>query len=308
MSFLGAIKALFIDIPLTILFEVVYFVFRCRPQKQIKGQNVLVTGGADGIGAEFALRFANLGNTVHIVDYNEKLCEKRVEELQGKGFNVKGYTCDMTKWEDIEALYQRLKKDGVFISYIVNNAGMTFAKDITEYSHSQIEYEIKLNLISYLWITKLFLPEMKLKNTGHIINVASLAAVFPMFNGTVYCASKAGVDHFCEALRFGLINTDIKVTSICPTFVKTKFLSGMQEEMEKKKVFHLITKEHLLDISMTAIKEDKERVIIPRATWINMMLLRILPVHMKNKMSKNAYDASVSIFKNFSQEKEKKIA
>lgn len=281
--------------------------FRCRPQKRINGQNVLVTGGADGIGAEFALRFAEMDNTVHILDYNEELLNKKVEELQGRGFDVKGYQCDLTKWEAIKEVHEKLQKDGVFISYIVNNAGVYFAKDIVEYSHSQLEYEIKLNLVSYLWVTKLFLPAMKLENKGHIINIASLAGIFPLYNGTAYCASKAGVIHFSEALRFALTGTDIIVTAICPTFIKTKLITGAEDGLEKS--FVLLTKEQLLDVAMKAVRENKELVLVPRGTWIRRFVLMFLPAPLKKVHVKSSVTTMERIYKSLSgQGLDKKIA
>ena len=90
------------------LVEIFYFIFRCRPKKDIKGQHVLITGSAQGIGAMFALKFAEIGNTVHCVDIMEDLNNKMVEGLKMKGLSAFAYTCDITNWESLSNLKQEI--------------------------------------------------------------------------------------------------------------------------------------------------------------------------------------------------------
>ena len=74
-----------LKLPLFVLLEVFYFIFRCRPKKDIINQDILITGAGQGIGKEFARQFAAMGNTVHCVDIEEKLVQNVVEDLKRKG-------------------------------------------------------------------------------------------------------------------------------------------------------------------------------------------------------------------------------
>jgi len=259
--------------------EVFYFILRNRPMKDIKGEHVLVTGSAQGIGAVFALKFAELGNTVHCVDVSEELNKATVQSLLDKGYKAYAYTCDLTKPESIEQLGRDVKVNGT-VTYVVNNAGVALGRPFTEITGTQIEYVLKINLLAQFLVVKQFLPDMIAMNHGHIINIASLAAVFPTKALVDYCASKAGSVMFTDALGLELAHTAIKTTVVCPFFVNTGMIKGIE---------HLITgviePEDLVDQAIKGVREGKNKIYVPRTfAYILSLIKDLMPGEVRDRM------------------------
>ena len=254
MSFLIAL----LKLPFFLLLEVFYFIFRCRPQKDIKNQHILITGAGQGIGEQFARQFAAMGNTVHCVDIEEKLVQNVVEELKGQGYQAYSYTCDLTKHEQVQALYDDITGAGFVINILVNNAGVVFMREIQDMTLTQIQHSMTVNIIANLWLIKLFLPKMLELNEGHVVNIASLAGMFPLRHATDYCAAKAASIHALNQLRVDLIKTKIKFTAVCPSFVNTKMIAGIDP-----KKLNAISAEALVRIAICGIRENKEVIVVP---------------------------------------------
>ena len=251
--------------PFFILLEVFYFIFRCRPKKYIKNQHILITGAGQGIGKEFARQFAAMGNTVHCVDIEEKLVQNVVEDLKGKGHQAYSYTCDLTKHEQVQKLYDDIAGAGFVINILINNAGVLFGgTHIHEMTLTQIQHSITVNSTSNLWLIKLFLSKMIELNEGHVVNMASLAGLFVMRGATDYCAAKAGSIHAMNQLRLDHIWTNIKFTAICPFFVTTKMTAGL-------KVRNKLTPEMTVTKTIRAIRENREILLLP--AWLKILLL-----------------------------------
>lgn len=269
-----------IKLPFLCLLEVFYFVFRCRPKKEIKGQHILITGAGQGIGAEFARQFADMGNIVHCVDIEEKLVNSVVEDLKSNGHKAYSYTCDLTKHEQVQKLYDDVAGAGFVINVLVNNAGVAFARPLHEMTLTQIQHAMNVNIVSNLWLIKLFIPKMLELNEGHIVNIASLAGIFPLKHNTDYCAAKAGSIHALSQLRSDHIHTNLKFTAVCPFFVNTKMITGIKPPMT-------VSPEDLVTKAIRGIREDQEMVIVPNFFRVIKVIKDIAPSLLRS-MAKNA--------------------
>ncbi|XP_063678940.1 epidermal retinol dehydrogenase 2-like [Bolinopsis microptera] len=169
-----------VKLPFVLLLEIIYFILRCRPKKDIRNQQILITGAGQGIGAEFARQFAKMGNTVHCVDIEEELTEKIVAELKENGHEAFPYTCDLTKHKQVQDLYDEISGTGFVINILVNNAGVAFGRGLQDMTLTQIQHSLTVNIISNLWLIKLFLPKMLELDEGHIVNMASVLGFFPI--------------------------------------------------------------------------------------------------------------------------------
>jgi len=272
LSMAGGYLHAILYLPVHYLLELVYFIFRCRPQKEIVNQHILITGAAQGIGAEFALQFAEMGNTVHCVDLNSKMIQEKVEELKSKGHKAVAYTCDLTNADQVTGLYEEITAAGHSITVLVNNAGVAFGADVTTMSLNQIQHSINVNLVSNLWLIKLFLPKMVEMDTGHVVNIASLAGFFALTNSTDYCAAKAGSIHTMTQLRLQTAGSNLKFTVVCPFFVATKMITGL----DHGKV-HAILPKDLVAGAIKGVRENKEVVIIPRIFHLIRLITSIIP-------------------------------
>lgn len=280
-------------IPFYYVREVYYFILRNRPMKDIRGEHILITGSAQGIGAVFALKFAQLGNTVHCVDVCEELNQSTVQGLIDQGHSAYAYTCDLTKMEAIEQLYKEVKENGT-VTYVVNNAGVALGRNFTELTGTQIEYVLKVNLLAQFLVVKQFLPEMLALNHGHIINIASLAGLFPTQGCVDYCASKAGSLMFTEALGAELAATNIQTTAVCPFFVNTNMIRGIED-----KVGFVLQPEDLVDIAIKGVREGKSKILVPRSFYLLKLVKDILPAEVASRirlMSTNTKKANLRTY------------
>lgn len=274
---ISVILQILLSIPYYMLLEVVYFIFRCRPQKQIQNQHVLITGASGGIGAEYALRFCEMGNTVHCLDINGDINEKMVAGLKEQGFTAYAYECDITNSVQLESVYQQITDKGFVITYLINNAGIAYGRSITALSHTQIQRAVEINLTAQLWVVKVFLPKMREVNQGHIVNMASLAGLMPICSAAEYCSSKAGSYHMANQLRMELARTNISVTAVCPFFIRTKFITGLEDHITNTRGCPLISAEELVETVIRGIKEDKHTIIAPSVFRVACPILNNLP-------------------------------
>ena len=255
-------------LPLHILKELVYFILRCRPKKAITNEHILITGAGQGIGAEFARQFADMGNTVHCVDIDTALVESVVNDLKKNGHSAYSYTCDLTKHEQVQQLYDDVTKTGHSITYLVNNAGVVFGMKLTSMTLTQIQHSLTVNLTSNLWLIKLFLPSMVKQNYGHVVNIASLAGIFPLENSTDYCAAKAASIHTMEQLRADHVSSKLKFTVVCPSYVKTKMTDGVPDYLK-------MSAGALVQKAVAGIREEREIVCVPNWSRVIIFLKSI---------------------------------
>ena len=174
----------------------------------------VVTGASSGIGAATAHRLAREGYRVHAVARRED----RLAELAASTA-CETHVLDVT---DSEALLA-LAEDIGGIDVLVNNAGLgRMDAPLAEGSLDDITLTIDTNVTALMVATMAFLPAMISRRDGHVVNVGSMAGLYPLSSAT-YGASKAAVHRFCTNLRIELRGTGVRVTEICPGRVATEF-------------------------------------------------------------------------------------
>jgi len=187
----------------------------------MKSKIALITGASSGIGLELAHQFARGGWELHLVARRRDLLEKLADELGGQTIV---HAVDLTDADARKQLIESLQ--GVEISCLVNNAGFGDYAMFAESNWTKIESLVRLNIEALTHLTHAFLPAMKARRRGRILNVASTAAFFPGPGMATYYASKAYVLSLSEALATELEGSGVSVTCLCPGATK----SGFQEE------------------------------------------------------------------------------
>lgn len=180
----------------------------------------LVTGASSGIGLEITKYLDSLGYEVIIVARDKEKLENLAKTLKHK---AKIIVMDLRKTEDLKSLYVLVKNDDIDI--LVNNAGFGLCGNFTETELSRELEMIDLNIKAYHILTKLFLKDMKKKNKGYILNVASSAAFESGPLMATYYATKSYVYRLTEAIYYELKKqkSDVHVSCLCPGPVDTNF-------------------------------------------------------------------------------------
>jgi uncharacterized protein len=202
-------------------------------------QTALITGASGGIGYELSKLLArDHYNLVLAARSLAKLTEVAAE-LQGQ-FDVTVMTVavDLTAAIAPKFLYDRLRREGIAVDVLVNNAGFGGFGEFTEMAEEDILGQIQLNITALTHLTRLFLPEMLARRSGKIMNVASTAAFQPGPLMAVYYATKAYVLSFSEALANEVAGSGVSVTCFCPGPTDTNFQkrAGMENSRLVKKI------------------------------------------------------------------------
>lgn len=186
---------------------------------------VLITGATSGIGYELAKLFArDKYNLVNVARSAEEL-KTRESEFINYGVDVISIAKDLSDREQVFKLCEEVRGKGINIDILVNDAGQGL---YGEFKDTDLERElaiIDLNISATVILTKHFLQGMVERNTGKILNLASIASKLPGPRQSVYHATKSFILSFSEAIRSELSETDITVTALLPGVTNTDFFN-----------------------------------------------------------------------------------
>ena len=190
----------------------------------MSNKTVLITGATSGIGEAAARIFAANNYSIIITGRRQERLEKLAEELRKQNVEVLTLCFDVRNSSEVEKSISSLQGNWKNIDVLINNAGL--ASGLGPIQSGELddwEKMIDTNIKGLLYVTRAVTPLMIARNTGHIINIASLAGkdVYP--NGNVYCATKHAVDALSRSMRIDLLPHGIKVTNIAPGLVETEF-------------------------------------------------------------------------------------
>ena len=188
-------------------------------------RTVFITGATSGIGKACAEKFAAGGDNLILNGRRGDRLSDLQNFLQNK-FTVKIFTSvfDVQHKEEVFDAINNLPDVWKDIDILINNAGLALGRDFfDEADLDDWETMMQTNVNGLLYVTRAVLPFMTKKNSGHIINLGSVAAKEMYEKGNIYCASKAAVDAISKTMRIDLLQHRIKVTAIHPGAVETEF-------------------------------------------------------------------------------------
>ncbi|MCB1159471.1 MAG: SDR family oxidoreductase [Leptospiraceae bacterium] len=191
----------------------------------------LITGASVGIGYELALLFARDKHDLILVARREDKLKELAEKLiKQYGIQVFTIASDLSRPSSPSEIYAEVKKQGIFVEYLINNAGFGTNGEFHQIDIRKELSLIQVNISSLIELSHLFLQDMIAQNKGAILNVASTAAFQPGPYMANYYASKAYVLHFTEAIAEELKKYNISISALCPGPTKTEFFdaAGMQ--------------------------------------------------------------------------------
>ncbi len=191
----------------------------------LKGKTVVITGATAGIGRETAVLFAKQGANLVLTGRRRSRLEALKEMLERDDrIEVSIHAFDISDRVSCEDFIGAIPEKFREIDILINNAGVGRGMDkLHEGNVDDWEEMIDTNVKGLLYVTRLIVPGMVERNTGHIVNVGSIAGqeVYP--GGNIYCATKHAVHAISQALRMELVDTPIRVTEIAPGMVETEF-------------------------------------------------------------------------------------
>jgi len=245
-----------------------------------KMKTALVTGTTSGFGRSIAIRLAKLGYNLLITGRRNDRLEKLKEQLQADySIQVMSLCFDIRDNEACTKALQNLPELFNSIDLLINNAGLAAgASSFQESDLADYDQMIDTNVKGLLYVTKLIVPGMIQRNSGHIINISSIAGIEVYPSGSVYCASKHAVNAITKGLRLDLIKHGIKVSSISPGMAETEFsiVRNHGDEEKAKVVYAGLVPLNAEDIA------DTVEFIITRPNHVSINDIQLNPVQQAN--------------------------
>lgn len=199
--------------------------------ERFRDKVVIITGGAGGIGRETALLISEDGGKVAIFDMNEIGLKEVEDTIKSRGRNCKGYKVDVSDFEIVQDAVNKVVEDFGKIDILVNNAGITRDNFLTKMSVEDWNKVISINLTGTFNCTKAVIPYMYEKESGVIINVSSVVAIYGNIGQTNYIASKAGVIGLTKGWAKEFSKKGIRVNAVAPGFIKTPMTEKVPEKV-----------------------------------------------------------------------------
>ncbi len=240
-------------------------------------ETVLITGASSGLGENFADIFAQKGHHLVLVARSEDKLQHLAQTLESQyKVRVTVLVQDLSQPKSAEKIYNQLKNKGIHIDILINNAGFGKIGAFIDEKLSTITEMINLNVTTLTELTALFLPAMKERNSGKILNVASIAAFQPLPNFGVYAATKAYVLNFTEALHYELKETNITVTALCPGPTHTGF--AKRANAENVRFFkNAMNSKTVAEIGYNALMNNKMHTISGLTNKLMAYSVRLFP-------------------------------
>jgi all-trans-retinol dehydrogenase (NAD+) len=244
--------------------------------RDLTGRNVLITGGALGMGRSLARQLLREGCRVAIVDIRESDLEEARRELSDCG-EIAAYVCDISDREKVYSLADQVREDLGYIDILVNNAGVVKSNPFLEKPDEIIERTVAVNLLAHFWTMKAFLPGMVEKKEGHVVNMASAGGLLGVPYISDYCATKFAVVGLTESLRqeFKLRGLrKIRFSYVCPNTVGTGMFAGARPV----KGTRMLTPDEVTAKIVQGIKRNRSFIGVPFSVYLVPLTKAITPI------------------------------
>jgi uncharacterized protein len=257
----------------------------------LRGKNVLITGAASGIGKALAECFAREGSNLFLGSHprEEDLLCRWADYLEHQyHIKTKKFLVDLALASGPELLYKQVVQTGEGIDILVNNAGvMLYGGFATLPLDGQIEM-ISINVIAYVKLMRLFLPDLMKRKSGRILNVVSASAFQPSAHHAVYGATKAFVQSLSEAVGQEIKSSGIKICTLNPSYTDTPLLrgKGFPNKLWWFFISGLSSPEDIAHKGVNAFKKGKLIYIPGFQNWfIHAVLTRVTPRRLMSYIS-----------------------
>jgi NAD(P)-dependent dehydrogenase (short-subunit alcohol dehydrogenase family) len=184
--------------------------------KELKGRTAVITGGNRGLGKAIATALGAAGANIILVARDKYVLASAAEEVRAIGAEVSAFPADVTDEKQVFQLHQDIHGRIGPIDILVNNAGINIRKATDQFTLAEWNQVLATNLTSAFLMSRAFLPDMKGRGYGRIINLASMMSHVSIPGRAAYSASKAGLLGFTKALALELASEGITVVAISP--------------------------------------------------------------------------------------------
>jgi len=242
-------------------------------------KKILITGASSGLGEEFARQYATSGISLYLTGRDSERLQQIATFCRNKGANVTEKVIDVTDRNGLSAWIKDISApEG--LDLVIANAGISGGFSGQSLEDITNDYKIfDINLMGVLNTIYPALPDMVKRKSGQIVIISSMASFIPMPSAPAYSASKVAVRFYGESLRSKVAAFNIKVTVICPGFIKSRMTAVNDFPMP-----FLMDTEKAVEIMMKGIEAGRPRISFPWMVAIPLKIFAALPTWVSSKI------------------------
>lgn len=226
-------------------------------QRQLRA---VITGGGSGLGRALALDIAGRGGRVVVADIDEVGATETVRQIERAGGEAHVVRCDVADPADVDQLAEKAHALLGAVDFLANNAGVSVTGPYERLALADWEWIMRINLWGVIHGCRAFLPEMKARRSGYVLNVASLAGLLSTPKMAPYNVTKAGVVALSETLYGEYLPHGVHVGVLCPAFFVTRILEngrGIVHPQVRARVEEMMRKSRLQAPEVARIAVDE---------------------------------------------------
>ena len=197
---------------------------------RIDGKVALVTGASYGIGFAIASALAEAGATIVFNDRSEENLTKALEDYKAAGIDAKGYICDVTDEDGVQAMVKQIEEEVGSVDILVNNAGIIKREPMHEMSTADFRQVIDIDLNAPFIMAKAVIPSMMKKRSGKIINICSMMSELGRETVSAYAAAKGGLKMLTKNIASEYGEYNIQCNGIGPGYIATPQTAPLRED------------------------------------------------------------------------------
>lgn len=253
---------------------------------------ILITGASSGIGKEFAKQLASKGANLILTARTHSDLINLAEELESEHTNIwiKTIPADLSELNGSKKLFEKISDLNLPVDYLINNAGFGKFCEFSAESFETYHKMLMLNINALVELTHLCLPAMINKNSGGIINVASIGSFQPLPYQTVYGASKAFVLSFSEALTGELLDTNIRIMALCPGTTESRFMENANADTSN---MNLAPASNVVSSALMAYAKNRMYTVSGKINYLVSLIPRLVSRERTVKMVVNMFKDNV---------------
>jgi short-subunit dehydrogenase len=238
-----------------------------------------ITGASSGLGWELSWQLAQQGYDLALLARRRHLLESLAEKISPLGRRVILLEADVSDWDAMQKAIQRTEQELGPIDLLIANAGVSLDLPVKRWDPLAAKKVFDINMIGLIYTVSAVLPSMMQRRRGHIVGVSSLASYLAIPRSTIYCASKAAARYYLQGLRLELAPYQIKVTTICPGFVKTPMTDKNKFPMP-----FLMDVEPAVALMVKGIQRGRESIHFPWPLYALVRLASSLPTYVLRRL------------------------
>lgn len=230
-----------------------------QPNRDPKRLRAVITGAGSGLGRALAMALAGRGASLMLADINEKGLEETARQARFRGVEVFTKICDVRDRDQVVALADAADEAMGHVDFVANNAGVAVAGPFDEISMDDWNWIVDINMWGVIYGCQAFVPRMRKRGRGYILNVASAAGLLNPPKMAPYNITKAAVVSLSETLHTELADDNIKVSVLCPTYFVTDIAGsarGVGDDADRRRVQKMMARssKQAPDVAEIAVK------------------------------------------------------